>query len=252
MIAAAAPLFIFDELDSTNEEARRRALRGDTGPAFLLARRQTAGRGRRGRTWTTIEGNLFLTYLGATQRPPAEIALLGFATGLALAEFCETLTAPARVRLKWPNDLFLDGGKAAGVLLESGGLDDGRSWFAVGVGFNLIAAPADAGQPTAALRDVLPPDTPAPAPETVARDLIVRLGAWAGRFDREGFSGLLAAWTARAQGLGAPARVAIGAQTVEGVVRGLTAQGELALELANGEMRLIAAGDIVFPHLATA
>ncbi|MEJ0024336.1 MAG: biotin--[acetyl-CoA-carboxylase] ligase [Alphaproteobacteria bacterium] len=248
MIAADAPLQIFDDIDSTNAEARRRAERGDAGPIYLLARAQSAGRGRRGRVWQSLDGNLFLTYLGATRRPPADIALLGFAAGLALAEFCEDLLGPNIVALKWPNDLMLQGRKAAGLLLESGVLGDGRNWFAIGLGLNLATAPKT-DQPTIALADFLPA---APAPEIAARDLAPRLSAWASILENEGFSSLHRAWMDRAYGLGAPAKANLGAQTLNGVMRGLSPKGELILELGNGEMRTIAAGDIHFPTPETA
>jgi BirA family biotin operon repressor/biotin-[acetyl-CoA-carboxylase] ligase len=248
MIAADAPLQIFDEIDSTNVEARRRAERGDAGPIYLLARAQTAGRGRRGRVWQSLNGNLFLTYLGATRRPPAEIAMLGFAAGLALAEFCEALVGPNIVALKWPNDLMLRGRKAAGLLLESGVLGDGRNWFAIGLGLNLSTAP-ETDQPTIALVDFL---SNAPAPEIAARDLAPRLSAWAGILENEGFSPLQRAWMNRAYGLGEPATVNLGAQIVKGTMSGLSPKGELLLHMADGEMRKIAAGDIHFPTPETA
>lgn len=252
MIAASvdpgAKLLIFDEIDSTNEEARRRAAKGDVTPVYLMARTQTAGRGRRGREWMSLPGNLFLTYYGVTQKPPAEIALLGFAAGVALAEFCDSLLAAGRARLKWPNDLMLDGRKAAGLLLESGALPDGRNWFAIGVGFNLVASPGNVGQETAALTDLAPRATL--APETVANDFAERLASWAARLDREGFAPLRSAWETRAYGLGEAASVELNGQMLSGISRGLSPRGELMLELPNGEMRAVAAGDILFPRLA--
>jgi BirA family biotin operon repressor/biotin-[acetyl-CoA-carboxylase] ligase len=248
MIAANAPLQIFDEIDSTNAEARRRAERGDAGPIYLLARAQSAGRGRRGRVWQGLEGNLFLTYLGATSRPPPEIAMLGFAAGLALAEFCEALVGPDIVTLKWPNDLMLRGRKAAGLLLETGVMGDGRNWFAIGLGLNLAAAP-ETDQPTIALTQFLPN---APAPEIAARDLAPRLAAWASVLETEGFATLRRAWMDRAYGLGAPAKVYLGSQILEGAMRGLSPEGALLLSMANGEMRTVAAGDIHFPTPETA
>lgn len=248
MIAENAPLQIFDEIDSTNAEARRRAARGDAGPIYLLARAQTAGRGRRGRVWESLSGNLFLTYLGATARPPADIALLGFAAGLALAEFCDGLLGAGASLLKWPNDLMLDRRKAAGLLLESGALGDGRNWFAIGLGLNLAAAPPT-DQPTVALAEFLPA---APAPELAARDIAPRLAAWAGVLEREGFAPLQRAWMARAYGLGAQAKVNLGAETLTGEMRGLSPGGALLLALPNGQMRAIAAGDIHFAAPETA
>jgi BirA family biotin operon repressor/biotin-[acetyl-CoA-carboxylase] ligase len=232
MIAPSAPLQIFDALDSTNEEARRRAEKGEVSPVYIMARTQTAGRGRRGRTWVTQPGNLFLTYLGATRQKPQAIALLGFAAGLALAEFCDALIGPGKARLKWPNDLMLGGRKAAGLLLESGALPDGGNWLAVGIGFNLAAAPGDLDQETASLSQFL--GGAAPAPEVVAVDLAHRLASWSGWLEREGFAPLRAAWLARAHGLGQPAKVENGGPVLKGVARDLSAKGELLLELETG------------------
>lgn len=245
-----AKLLIFDEIDSTNEEARRRAAKGDSTPVYLMARAQTAGRGRRGREWMSLPGNLFLTYYGATQKPPAEIALLGFAAGVALAEFCDSVLSAGRARLKWPNDLMLDGRKAAGLLLEAGALADGRNWFAIGVGFNLVSSPQGIDQATAALADLAP--RAVLSPEVVANDFAERLASWAGRLDYEGFAPLRAAWETRAYGLGEAASVDLNGQMVSGISRGLSPRGELMLELPTGEMRAIAAGDILFPRLAPA
>jgi BirA family biotin operon repressor/biotin-[acetyl-CoA-carboxylase] ligase len=245
MIAADAPLQIFDEMDSTNEEARRCATRGEVSPRWLLARRQTSGKGRRGRVWSGTPGNLFLTYLGVTRRPPADIALLGFAAGLALAEFCTEAVGAGRAKLKWPNDLMIDSHKAAGLLLESGAVGDGRNWFAIGIGFNLVSAPS-VDQPTICLADVLNGAVP-PAPEHVARDLAPRMVAWANIFERDGFPALHAAWTSCAHGIGGPVTASVGAETLTGKMHGLSPRGELLMALPSGQMRAIAAGDIHFP-----
>ena len=244
MIVAGAPLLIFDEIDSTNDEARRRAERGETGPIWLMARRQTAGKGRRGRSWTSVPGNLLLTYFGVGARPPADIALLGFVAGLALADVVEAIAGPGRATLKWPNDLLIDGRKAAGILLECGARPGG-TWFAIGVGLNIAGAPDDT-QPTAALRDLLPAESAAPAPEAVARDLADRMAHWSVVLDRDGFAPLRTAWAARGQGMNAPVRVALASGEVAGIARGLSETGELLLEISGGEMRRIAAGDIYF------
>lgn len=242
MIAVGAPLQIFDELDSTNAEASRRAARGDAGPIYLMARQQTAGRGRRGRVWQSPAGNLFLTYLGAATQPPARIALLGFAAGLAIAEFCDGLLGPGRAQLKWPNDLMIDRRKAAGLLLESGALAHGANWFAIGIGLNLASVP-DVDQPTTALVEFLPA---APSPEDAAREIAPALAKWASLLESEGFAPLQQAWMARAYGMGEPAQANLGSEIARGVMRGLSPQGELLLALPNGQMRAIAAGDIHF------
>lgn len=248
MIDAQAPVETFDEIDSTVVEARRRAERGETGPVWLIARKQTAGRGRRGRAWVSPEGNLFATYLFATTRPPAEIALLGFATGVAIAEAVEAIIGAGRVTLKWPNDVFIDGAKAAGIMLDSGALESGV-WVALAFGVNLVNSPDAIDQPAISLRAVLPPDALAPEPLAFLAQLRPRLEHWAQRLVTEGFEPLRSAWLSRAHALGANVRVVQGETTLEGRVVGLSPCGELELDTADGR-RLIAAGDVLLPLTA--
>ena len=259
MIRADAPFVLFDEIDSTNEEARRRANAGDFEPAWLLAKVQTAGRGRRGRSWTTLPGNMLLTYYGVAERPPADIALLGFAAGVALVEACAPLIEPGAARLKWPNDLMLGGAKAAGILLESAQIatardarQDNSFWFAVGVGLNIAGAPDDAGQPTAALANVL---RPAPRgqrrlrwPRSSPREW--RLGRT--RSSKADLKASAKPGRRARRGLGQPVRVDISGTSVEGRAEGLSPRGEFVIALASGERRLISAGDVYFPASAHA
>ncbi|MFZ2029710.1 MAG: biotin--[acetyl-CoA-carboxylase] ligase [Vitreimonas sp.] len=248
MIDANAPVEVFEEIDSTILEARRRAERGEVKPVWLIARRQTAGRGRRGRAWSSFDGNLLATLLFTTKQPPAKIALLGFATGVALAESIEAVIGPGRATLKWPNDVFIDGMKASGIMLDSGP-SGAETWVALAFGVNLAAAPEGLDQPTISLRDVLPPDAPAPEPLAFLAQLRPRLESWAKRIETEGFEPLRAAWLARAHGMGQTARVLQGEQTLEGRIVGLSPRGELELETNEGR-RLIAAGDVLLPSAA--
>jgi len=248
MIDANAPVEVFEEIDSTILEARRRAERGDVKPVWLIARRQTAGRGRRGRAWSSFDGNLLATLLFTTKQPPARIALLGFATGVALAESIEAIIGPARATLKWPNDVFIDGMKASGIMLDSGPYG-AETWVALAFGVNLAAAPEGLDQPTISLRTVLPPDAPAPQPLAFLAQLRPRLESWAQRIESDGFEPLRAAWLARAHGMGQAARVLQGEQTLEGRIVGLSPRGELELETNEGR-RLIAAGDVLLPSAA--
>ena len=249
MIDAQAPVEVFDEIDSTILEARRRAERGEVGPVWLIARRQTAGRGRRGRAWASLDGNLLATYLFATRQPPAQIALLGFVAGVAIAQTIDAVVGPGRATLKWPNDVFVDAAKASGIMLDSGSLGAGGAWAALAFGVNLAAAPEGVDQPTISLRDVLPPDAAAPEPLAFLKALRPRLEAWAARVERDGFEPLRAAWLERAHGLGQPARVVQGEQVLEGRIAGLSPRGELDLDTDQGR-RLIAAGDVLLPNAA--
>lgn len=249
MIVAEAPVETFDEIDSTLLEARRRAERGEFGPMWLIAKRQSAGRGRRGRSWASAEGNLFVTYLGVTAQKPAEIALGGFTTGVAIAETMDDVIGPGRARLKWPNDVLIDGAKIAGILIDSGPAADGATWVALAFGINLADAPEGIDQATTSLRAQLPPDAPAPTPLDFFASLRPRLEAWDARVGREGFTALRSAWLSRAHGLGAEARVMQGETALTGRVAGLSPRGELELDTADGR-RLIAAGDVFFSSAA--
>lgn len=245
MIHAFAQRAVFASIDSTNAEAARRAANRDYGPIWLRAEHQSAGRGRRGRSWLSAPGNLFLTYLGQSLRPPAEIALLGFAAGLALSESFETWLEPGRARLKWPNDLLLDGKKAAGILLESGAALGGGHWFALGLGINLAAAPEGLDRESAALGEIL---ANAPSQESVMAALIPRLSHWAQRLEQEGFGPLRQAWLARAHGLGGPITIDLGQERVHGIFEDLSLSGALCLRNgANAELVTVSAGDVFFP-----
>lgn len=249
MIDGQAPVEVFDEIDSTILEARRRAERGEVSPIWLIAKRQTAGRGRRGRTWTSHDGNLMATLLFATREPPSQIALLGFATGVALAETIDAVIGAGAAQLKWPNDVFINGAKVSGIMLDSGALANGETWVALAFGVNLADAPENVDQRTTSLRDILPPDAPAPEPLAFLAALTPKLATWSARIQSEGFEPLRRAWMERAYGLGQEARVVQGEQTLEGRIAGLSSRGELELDTPTGR-RLISAGDVFLPKVA--
>jgi BirA family transcriptional regulator, biotin operon repressor / biotin---[acetyl-CoA-carboxylase] ligase len=247
MIDGQAPVEVFDEIDSTILEARRRAEAGDINSVWLIAKRQTAGRGRRGRAWSSLDGNLMATLLFATHEPPQQIALLGFAAGVAIAEAIDEVVGAGAAALKWPNDVFVNGAKISGIMLDSGALDGGRTWVALAFGANLAAAPENLDQPTASLRDLLPPDAPAPAPLAFLAAVRPKLETWSARIVSDGFEPLRQAWLRRAYGIGQEARVVQGEQIFEGRIAGLSPRGELELDTSTGR-RLIAAGDVFLPR----
>lgn len=246
MIDGQAPVETFDEIDSTLLEARRRAERGERGPVWLIAKTQTAGRGRRGRAWASLEGNLLATYLCAADRPPGEIALLGFAAGLAIAEAFDGYIGAGRATLKWPNDVLIDGAKASGILLDSGA-SDGGAWAALAFGVNIAAAPEGLDQPTICLRQLLPPDAPAPQPLAFLARIRPKLEALDAQLMTQGFAPLRKAWLSRAHGVGHNVRVVQGEQALEGRLAGLSERGELELDTAEGR-KLVSAGDVYFPN----
>ena len=156
------PIEAYDELDSTNAEARRRAEAGEGGPVWITAARQTAGRGRRGRAWSTKTGNLAATLLFITTKPAGEAAQLSFVAALAAAELADTCIGPGAAKLKWPNDVLIYGRKAVGILIESGARPEGGLWMAVGIGINLAHAPQDVERPATAFAEHMAAPPPAP------------------------------------------------------------------------------------------
>lgn len=242
-----AELLILDQIDSTNAEARRLAETGHSGPIWIAARSQTAGRGRRGRAWSSQTGNLAATHLSVTHRPPAETAQTGFMAALAVADLLDHYVPPACVTIKWPNDVLVEGRKISGILVESGPAPSGGLWLAVGIGVNLAHAPDDVERPATAVARHLA-DGVMRTP-TLDEALPVLAEAWAGWMTRReslGFEVIRDAWTRRAHGLSAPAVARLGHETVEGVAEGLADDGALRLRLADGSLRLISAGDVFF------
>jgi len=145
---------VLAETDSTMSEARRRAA-AQSGPIWMMAERQTVATGRRGRAWVTPEGNFGATlYLPLKSETPANAALRSFVAALALHDALGQFIDPSRLSLKWPNDVLLNGGKVAGILLESSGAGETIDGLSIGIGVNLIDAPQQEAVETGAFRPV--------------------------------------------------------------------------------------------------
>lgn len=230
-------LVVMEAVGSTSEMLKAGAQSG-AGETALLARRQTAGHGRLGRPWWSGEGNLQMSVslrpavLVGPGRAPGHWAILA---GVALLEAVRSAAPAAVLRLKWPNDLLFAGGKVAGVLVEAG-LGDGAAgapWLVIGFGVNLVAAPSQLGRPVACLADM------GAAPEVVAfgRAVLDAMLRWRGRYDREGFGPIRAAWLAAGPASGEAVTMADG---TAGTFAGLGDDG--ALLLADG--RAIRTGEL--------
>lgn len=238
-------LRVFDSLDSTNEEIRRQAETGMAEGLAVLAKQQTAGRGRRGRAWESPPGNLFLSLLLRPKVSPAQAATLSFLTAVALGEALE-LAAPQlgpAIACKWPNDVLVNGAKIAGILLESRTAPDGNlDWVTVGIGVNLTWHPAETPYPVTSLAA----HNTGIAPQDFAPWLLARYGYWYGRWQAEGFAPVRAAWLKKAQGLGQPVVVRLPDRELHGVFAALDEGGALILEMPDGRRQTVTAGD-VFP-----
>jgi BirA family biotin operon repressor/biotin-[acetyl-CoA-carboxylase] ligase len=242
---AGVARIVLDAVDSTNDEARRRLAAGETGPLWVAARRQLAGRGREHRPWSTEPGNLAATLLLPFRGTPAEAARLGFPSALAVVEVFEHFAPGVRGTLKWPNDVLLSGRKASGILLENfGPRPDGRLAIAIGIGMNLAShpPPQDMRWPATCLAAEA---GRAPGFEETLELLAHGVARWLDILERRGFEAVRSAWLARADRLGEVIDARLARGTLTGRFAAIDADGALVLETADGTRR-IAAGDVFF------
>ncbi len=263
-------LLLLDEVDSTQAEARRQFVAGASGPLWVLARQQAAGRGRGGRAWISPPGNLHLSLLF---RPEAELKRwpeLSPLAALVAHKAIARLLAQAgrrevrdRLALKWPNDLLLDGRKLGGILLETveaphantatapvpdapkeqGGV---RRALIIGWGVNLLNAPPDEAVrwPAVSLAAALGNEQLVPQPLLLFEVLRDTFWRWYQVWQSFGPRNMREAWLKRAHGLGGRLRLRHGGEVLEGRFADLGPAGELVLKLPDGTRHMLAAGEI--------
>lgn len=233
---------MLSEVDSTMLEAQRR-LAGLSQPTWILALRQTAGRGRRGRDWHDPEGNFAATLVMRPGDAPGQLALRSFVAALALREALVGLGVPeSLLALKWPNDVLLNGGKLSGILLES----PGQGVLALGIGVNLRAAPPaedGAAFPPVSLLGETGLDV---TPETLLSHLAPAFATWEARLNTYGFAPLRDAFLRHAVRRGEALVARTPREDIHGVFDTLDDSGALVLRTPSGP-RLVSAADIFFP-----
>jgi BirA family biotin operon repressor/biotin-[acetyl-CoA-carboxylase] ligase len=232
-----------EALDSTSEEAKRRAEAGARGPLWIVAESQTQGRGRHGRAWLSPRGNLAATLLLRPAMPAAKAVLVSFVASLAVADMLDAYL-PSLARFKWPNDVLVRGRKIAGILLEAGaaqGPGNPVAWLTVGIGVNLVSHPEEAAYPATSLSAE---SAQAPEPAQAFARLAQAFDRRLRRFQDEGFRGTRAQWLARAEGLGERIRVRLQTGEREGRFEGISDEGALILEAQSGERQCLHVGDV--------
>lgn len=230
----------FEAIGSTNEEGLARARQGETGRLWLVADRQTQGRGRSGRAWDSPQGNLHASLLLRDAAPPRVAPQLGFVAGVALWEAVTRVTGSRQgLAIKWPNDLLLDGAKVAGILIESTTCADGGFACVVGFGVNCRTYPTGLPYRATSLAAV--------HGAAVTRDRILAalsetiiegLDAWRAGAD---FGAVRRAWMDRAIGRGTPLGVFQNDRRIEGCFGGIDEDGRLLLDTAHGVATIQAA-----------
>jgi BirA family biotin operon repressor/biotin-[acetyl-CoA-carboxylase] ligase len=228
-------LLRYEVVDSTNSEAIRLAHKGERGPLWIAAGRQTAGRGRLGRTWVSDPGNVFATLLIETGARC--LSQIGFLMGIAAVDVIREYVSPDRVKLKWPNDILIDGRKSAGILVERA--SDRAA--VVGIGIDLVHAPVEFG--AVSLRSCC---GIAPDPEAVLTGLANGMNAWLRLWQDEGFAPVREAWLNRAAGVGEFIRATTPERVIDGVFLAIDRDGALLLRDSGGECHRITAADVCY------
>ncbi|MGV1014909.1 MAG: biotin--[acetyl-CoA-carboxylase] ligase [Methyloceanibacter sp.] len=234
-------LLKLESIDSTNAEARRRAESGEPGPLWIWSARQSLGRGRGGRHWTSLYGNLFASLLIRVNVPLQTASQLALVAGvIAFETIAKLITYEGRAELllKWPNDILLAEEKLAGMLLEN--VDNA---VVIGTGINLARHPEDLPQPATSLAAHGVTLTPAEVLEHLAETTHDWLSRWG---EGSGFSTIRRAWLDRAGPTGRPLLVQVNGDEMEGEYAGLDSDGALRFRTAGGIERRIMAGDVFF------
>lgn len=235
-------LIRFDNIDSTNEEAKRLVEAGQGEAALIVAAEQTAGRGRRGRQWQSPVGNIYATWLEPLNETLMQAANRGFMLSLSVAEAVdELLDGKANVGVKWPNDVLVDEAKISGILLEIAYDPADAPWLISGFGVNVMHKPTGTPYPATSVASHI---------DTTVDDVLQRIAArytyWGREYAAHGFAPIHAAWLARAVRLGQQINVNLpNGEQLTGVFETLQQDGSLLLTV-DGTAREIQAGDIYF------
>ncbi|WP_343562913.1 biotin--[acetyl-CoA-carboxylase] ligase [Kiloniella sp. b19] len=241
----------YEELGSTNDTARQLAQEGATHGTVVTARRQTAGRGRQGRQWSSQDGNLFCSILLRPDCDLADAANLSFVAALAVRDALALLSGQQlKPQLKWPNDILVNGAKASGLLLESalqpGSAERARAEFVIlGIGVNLQHSPDEMLYPATSLARATEGTVIVP-PDQALVSLLTTFEQWYLCWQQMGFLAIRESWLDHARGVGQQIRVSLPHEEMTGRFEGLDSSGALLLRTETDELVTVTAGDVFF------
>jgi BirA family biotin operon repressor/biotin-[acetyl-CoA-carboxylase] ligase len=236
-VAAGFRLLAHDSIGSTNTEACVLAHAGERAPLWITARKQSAGRGRRGNVWISEPGNLYASLL-LPGMPAGRAGDLAFVAGLAVFDTVAALapSVASRLTLKWPNDVLLGGAKLAGILIEAE-----KDWAVIGVGINCAHHPEGTAHPATDLKSAGAAVSVESVFFELSKTMLSRLQQWT---DGAGFATVRADWLLRASGVGKDIRVRLPAKELAGQFQGLDETGHLLLRLADGSVEAVSSGEV--------
>ena len=230
----------FLSIDSTNSEARRRIETGENGPFWIVADEQTAGRGRLGRRWVSMPGNLYATHVFKFEAPALGASQISIVAALAIHDVASYFITNAIISLKWPNDCLIDGAKFSGVLAEIH-----QVHMILGMGVNVLLEPQDLSYKATSLKLYASHVTTA----EVFDVLQLKLKKWLQIWDNSnGFEHIRRAWETRCTMIGSPVSLDTGRTILHGTFAGLHHDGALVLN-HNNITSIHHAGDVrIIPH----
>jgi BirA family biotin operon repressor/biotin-[acetyl-CoA-carboxylase] ligase len=233
---------------STNEEAKRLALAGAPQFTLIWALEQTEGRGRRGRSWMSPPGNLYLSLILRPEVAPGEAAQIGFVAAVALADTLRPLLPSAiELALKWPNDVLAGRRKVSGILPEALAGEGGRvQALVLGIGVNVASHPEGTAWPATDLGAL----GVTVGLEALLERLAAALDRWIESWRREGFAPIRARWMSLALARGEPVELRLEGRTLSGRFLEIDPEGALVLAPPDGSPpQRIRAGEVFFPGL---
>lgn len=232
------------ELPSTNDLAKRLAEEGAAHGEVVLAERQTAGRGRRGRAWASPAGkNLYFSaVLRPEELPPQRAPEVTLVAAVAL---CHAIRqAGVEAGIKWPNDILAGGRKVCGILTEMAAETDRVQWIVLGVGVNLNAGPEDFPEELRRSATSLAVERRQPVPRALfAAAALGLLEEWLDRFELEGFAGVRDEWRVLSETLGRQVRVQLDGRELTGVAEDIDEEGALLVRTEHTVERVLS-GDV--------
>ena len=240
----------FPVTTSTNDEAIRRAKEGGEEGEIFVAEKQTAGRGRMGRNWESAEGkNLTISFLLRPKLSTARANLLTLVAGAALFDAIAPLAPKSSLKIKWPNDLYLNDKKMAGVLTESESRGDQLQWVVCGIGIDLNTDPKDFSPEVRKIATSLKIATGKEVNRAEVTDRLIE--AFEQRYLQfcktadQGSTDLLRFVDQHSYLKGKRVSVEATKVGVKGVVLGLNPEGHLLLKTDSGEIKPIVSGDVL-------
>lgn len=234
----------YRSLESTNQTAAQAAREEQADNLWIVAGEQTAGKGRRGRTWQSLSGNLATSIVINLNDKINAVHLLGFVAAIALARTVSTLLPgqAKNISLKWPNDVLLGKAKLAGILLEAIPSPKAQRTIIVGMGMNVASAPADLSYDASHLNQYDKSIFVADVFEELTKNWLEVFALW--DYDK-GRSAILAQWQLLSKGIGEPISVRRTNDVVRGTFKAIDDEGRLIILLANGQKEIITAGDVM-------